>query len=287
MPVAVADGILGKEAVHIWTPYSGAALALNNLEATPRYKFDDITGLHDLPDADNFRSNRIAAIGELTHPSGVRGKTVVYEGVIQARNSQEMRAMSNAMRLAFSERSLEGTMTAVPHASYGTEYHAYTARVESLKIDDKDVVVNDGHPRSVYQRGFVLALRQSDPRYYLPAHSVNEDSDAGSVNVTNIGTAHVDPIITIGGAFGVTAIGRQGGPVLVVNLTTGDVEELVFDFWARTITVNDGETDVSAQIDVMSSNWWDAHVQGIPPGNSLVSHVGGTFLTVEFTPASW
>lgn len=287
MPVAVADGILGKEAVHIWTPFTGAALALNNLGATPRYMFETITGLHDLPDADNFRSNRIAAIGELTHPSGVRGKTVVYEGVIQARNSQEMRAMSNAMRTAFSERSREGTMTAVPHVAYGSEYHAYTARVESLKIDDSDIVINDGHPRSVYQRGFMLSLRQSDPRYYLPAHAVSEESDSGSVNVTNIGSAHVDPIITIGGAFGTTAIGRQGGPVLVVDLTTGDVEELVFDFWARTVTVNNGETDVSSQINVMSSNWWDALVEGIPKGDSLVSHVGGTFITVEFTPASW
>lgn len=284
MPVAVADGILGKEAVHTWTPWSGPALALNNLELTPRYMFEQITGLHDLPDADDFRSPRFGTIGELTHPSGVRGKTVVYEGIIQARNSQEMRSMANAMRAAFRERNREGTMTAVPHPSYGTEYFSYTARVTSLKIDDNEVVTNVGHPRDVYQKGFMLTLRQSDPRYYMPAHAVAVNGP-NLVNVTNIGTAHVDPVIHVAGATGVVGIGRSGGPLLVLELPGGPYQ-LEFDFWKRSITTDAG-VDMSAYLSVINSTWWDALVEGIPPGAHAVSLVGGSEILVQFTPASW
>lgn len=285
MPVAIADGILGMEAVHSWSPWSGPALAMNNLELTPRYMFTNITGLHDLPDADDHRSNRTGAIGELEHPSGVRGKTVVYEGVIQARNSQEMRAMANLMRASFKERSRSGTMTSIPHPSYGTVYFSYTARVTSLKIDDSNIVVNDGHPRSVYQRGFILTLRQADPRYYMPAHAVSVNGSS-VVNVTNVGTAHVDPLITVAGASNVVAIGRSGGPLLVMELPSGS-HQLEFDFWKRTVTKDEGLTDMSAYLSVMNSTWWDALVEGIPEGNHDISLYGGDEILVQFTPASW
>ena len=302
MPVAIIDGILGIEARHVWQ----GVTTLNDIEKTPRLprvRVDRVRGLHSLPEADDNRAPNTARMGETPYPSFARGKTVVYEGRLQAATLQDLRQLEYELRAAFSERSTEGTMVAVPHADYGTESWFYAARVLQLDIDDEQPFGYSRMP-APFERAFTLGLRQSDPRYYL-SDAGSSGSIAGGVahNVTNEGTAPTEPAFVINPndetviVENLSVLDPDGEPVrLEFDFSDiwvpGDLENLRIDFRARTAIV-DYEILGVAQVDqnvmpyLTGVTWWDENVPGLAPGVNQLRVTGATTWQATFYSASW
>jgi hypothetical protein len=258
MTVSITDGILGLEARHNWV-YGTLTGTLNDLSTTPRSRLTSIRGLHSLPDADDNRAPYVGRPGEQIYPSHERGRTIVYEGVIEARSLSELRSAGRAQRKAFRRRYSEGTMTATPHPAWGTVSHWYAARVTDYQSDDEQS--RSPHSAYPYSRDFTLTLRQSDPRYYVTG--LNSQSAANNVQVfcNNVGDAPSDPVIEIQGPIDYTdtiTITRGDGIHLTFThaiISTGDI--LVVDFKRRYVYEPASDTDYTGGLVISSSNWWD------------------------------
>lgn len=291
MTVALTDGPLGLEALHVWTPADGGpAITLNNLAAVPRVEFDRMTGFRSLPDADDNRQARTAQIGESALPGLVRGKTFTPEGHLVARSMQALRQLGEAMRAAFGQRDLEGTWSAIPDPAYGDNTHFWqcTARVLQLDIDEELLFSPQSLP-SPYQLHFLLGLRMSDPRFTW-TDVQDTGTDPVSVIATNLGTAPAEPTITVpvtgttGSHVDVSVFNDTADwQLTLLNLPyTGD---LVCDFAARTLMV--GTHDVSTYVDTFASTWRDRGKAGLARGANTIRQTGGSSIQVTFRHTSW
>ena len=283
MSVAIADGILGLEATCTYTPPDefAAPFILNPASGLPRAQLRRIVGLHDLPDADDNREPATAYPGEVPVLGHARGRTIVYEGVIKARTMNELRAVSNAMRVAFRNRSDEGTFTHAPHATWGAVSHWFKARVIALSIpEDQDSIPASAMP-SPYKRPFTLTVRQSDPRYYVTGlNSSPLQASAASYEATNLGGIETPPTFRIPGPLvdATVLLARQGGMNLRFDdITLAGGQTMVIDFRTRHAYNDANEIDLTGRINLEFSNWWDEGVPGLRAG--ITEEVGVTGAT--------
>jgi len=289
-PVAQIDGPLGLEGIHIWN----AAITLNSLESFPRYKLTGITGLFDLPDAESNAFIPVAKPFEMPTPSMVRGKTIVYEGVMEASNQQSLAQMRTNLRAAFQNRTVEQQMIISPHADYGAISWAYRARVLACSVeetlDDRSLT----ETRNPYKRNFTVTVRMmSDARYYRVGATQSISGDSGeTVTFTNSGNAPVDPVFVIDGSIdGDLVIERTGNPdarrLELNDLSIGSGNELVINFATRRIYRTSDGIDRDGKLNFADSNWWDEDIWGLMPGNTSVKVTGGAGWTCSSGVASW
>lgn len=293
MPVAIADGPLGLEATHTWGPLTTPLNDLDN--GLPRIRVDRITGLHSLPDADDFRELRSARLGEVVYPGFARGKTVTYEGRLQAASLQSLRQLAHAMRAGFAERSTEQAMTISPHPGYGTQEWFYGARALALDIDE--IQANGPWQWPQFERPFTLSLRMSDPRFFaLPQLTSGPHASGATVTIANAGTAPSDPAfsgtiagttITIENATVPTDAGTAQLVIDVPALLVG--ESIVIQFASRTITpiISGIPGDLLGYLDAAASDWWDEQIPGLVPGNNEVTVTGISGWSCQHYPAGW
>lgn len=293
MSVAVADGILGLEAV--WTCGS---LTLNKPQgALPRVVFDKISGLHSRPEADDDRAQNTGRIGEIVYPSPQRGKTVVVEGRVQAYTLQDLRNLSNQLRGQFASTA-EQTITVAPDPAYGTVSWHFNARAIQLDIDDDQSSYPSTASPSPWQRDFILGLRQSDPRYYLvggPETLAGGFASGATETATNQGTAPADPVIVGTVANGalvtmenLTVPANPSGHAYLITAAAPQAGTLTADFAARTVKVDNGAgTVLAVGLDYLSSTWWDQLVPGLAPGANQIKVTGLSAWNVSWTSASW
>lgn len=128
----------------------------------PRYNVEKITGLSSGGESADRRDNRIGAQGEIPRRSFRRGKTITYEGLVQALTRASLRQVEADMVLAFDDQVNEGLMVVTPHPLYDASgaYRYYNARALTCDIDDAAAFsphrVTQGH-----QTPFVVALRNA------------------------------------------------------------------------------------------------------------------------------
>lgn len=299
MPVAITDGPLGLEALHVWTPPQGIIsggipdFTLNDRSLLwpldgYAFKLKSIQGLHALPEFIDEREAALGRPGELVYDAQAGGKNVVYSGDIIASTLQYLRRGANVMRQAFGAMSREGgrvhewaqsgegMMTITPHASYGSENHIFFARTASLEIGDEQL---DGPSRvpSPYRRPFVLTLRLADPRiYHATTQSSTGNADGAVVFIDNDGSAPTDPVFKVQGAFTSTPIVLARGTdyVLAFENMNGIADGLWVDFKGRRAWLNDDGGDMTAHLSVADSNWWDPGIVGLDPGPNSVGVTG-------------
>jgi len=285
MTVALTDGPLGLEAIHVWTPGDGAAaLTMNDLSTRFRIKFDRMQGWRALPEADNNAFPRTARIGETPLPSLVRGKTLTIEGRMQAASMQLLRQMEWAMATAFGERDLEGTWSAIPNPGYGdnTAYWQTAGRILQYDPDEELTRGRTALP-SPYQAHFLLGIRQSDPRWTWSA--AQTATAAGQTTVTNQGNAPAEPTISVTSPGATTVIYND---TLTKKLRFTSVpagSPLIVNFAARTALL--GAVDALPYLDSYTSDWWDRSTPGLRPGANIIRQTGGTGLTVAWKHTSW
>jgi hypothetical protein len=274
----------GLEGTHTW---GGVVLNTDRSLGLPRYKLDRITGLMSLPEAQDFRQPRTGRRGEESYPGAALGKTVVYEGRIQAPTLQDMRLMETELRGAFRKRGREQVMALARPSGPGWFYGATVAQ---LDIDDEQTRGPSAQP-TPWQRGFLIGLRLGEPRIFM----VTPQSYGPFVHntwhqVTNLGNTDADPTFT-------GTVLADGTDVSVYNSTVqvdGAAARLTFrdlpagafacNFNQRTTTV-DGE-DVAGKLDPDYDRWWNELVPGIEPGANQLRAVGLSAWGVTFFHSS-
>ena len=305
-PATLIEGVLGLEAFHTFAAPGCPAVTLNDRstvavatlpdgtiqrDVLPRYKVRRITGLRSRPDADDTREPVRGGIGELVYPSLQRGKTVVYEGSVEALSLESLRAATTTLLAAFSNTSSEGTMTVSPPAGRGGVSWSYVARSLACDIDD----VQDRGPRAVYRwaRNFTLSVRQGDPRYYTAGVNVGGASGA-TVGVTNLGTAPSEPVFTLAGPIAPPVTIERLGPdprqlvfaTSIAWLAINAGKHLVVEFGRRPRAYSPEAGGDFAALLTFASNWWDEGVGGILPGAQDIKVTGAAW-AVAFNHASW
>lgn len=263
---SVQFGPPGLEGRHQWlSAVAGLSAMLNDLAAVPRIKVDKIPGFYSAADAEDNRQAKTGRRGDLVLPSYTRGKTITYEGRVQARSLIECREVAAGLRGAVAERNLEGTMEITYHPDYATGVWHYEARVIAFD-EDEEFTAPRTHPKGPWQHRFVLSLRMSDDRFYFTTPVIVPSQAAGGFSVTHGGNADADPTITAVVAAGATAT-FSNNQVLVagvaarlrfVGLPAGD---LVLNFNQRTATING--VDAMGYFDESYSTWWNEGVVGL------------------------
>jgi hypothetical protein len=208
-------------------------------------------------------------------PGAPRGKTVVYEGIVQARTLSGLRQTAKALRAACRERNVEQRMW------LGTDYFM-DGRVLAFDEDDEQTT----GPQAVrpFQREFQLSLRLSDSRVYYNQLGVVGAADGESVVLHNSGDADTDPVLTLTvTAATVTVYNGTLDKYLIFNgLGAHIAGVLVVDFKARTARI--GAFDAMTGFDTAGSTWWDEYVPGLVPGDNNVG-VTGAAMSASWYPA--
>ena len=185
----------GIEALHSWTPPGALtpAITLGAVKAPttgeliwPRYKLSRVSGLHSLGDPQDSRDLLVGRVGEIARLSKRRGKTVVYEGTIHARNLLELRTAEQDLRAAFFDLDLEGRMDVAWHED-NVEFAAVTPKFYEARALACEIIDEQGSKR--FDRAFVVSLRMSDPRYF----DEESESDEAAISSTNTTYEIEDP----------------------------------------------------------------------------------------------
>jgi hypothetical protein len=297
VPFVVTDpilesGPLGVEGRHQWN----GGLMINDLSADPRLKITGtIGGLYSLPDAEDLRDNPIGRRGEIPRNSVRRGKTLTYPIAVQAHSMADMRSLMGQAASSF-QNLAEGLMVITPDPAYadGT-IRSYRARALACESGDEQF---DNQNLWPYQQPFLLSLRMSDPRFYDPA-TVTGDTGAiasghSDVVVHSTGRTDSDPVIDIYGPVTNPTISNQTtGHSLIFDADGGIAiasgHYLRVDFFSRRVLL-DNTTNRYSKLDKVASDWWDAGVEGIVPGDNAIRLAGSSFSSpakahVAFNPA--
>jgi hypothetical protein len=298
MTFDITHGPLGRRGVHTWN--TGAAV-LNDRASTrrgPRVAINKVTGLRKRPDSDDPREANVGRSGETPRPRFKRGKTLVYEGWLQAPTESELYQLCLDVMEAFAIDDT-GLMTIAPATGVTGPTWRYTARVTDCDIDDSTVMPSSALPTR-WQWPITLSLRMADSRFYLD-DEVSVGSIASGVvhTVTNDGRADTDPIITVtlddpGVATELVLVNstledgllRFDLPATVDGI---DLTGLRVDFAARSarvIKTGGSEADGIRFLNVPLSRWWDEHVPGLQPGGNDIDVDGGSWI-LTFRPAVW
>src|SRR4051812_25808791 len=95
MQFGMQHGVPGIEGQHIFND-----LVTFNTPTVPRMKLDKITGLHDLPEIDDTREQNYGRAGEQVYPVNTRGRTITYEGRLQAISILQLRQLTQDLKIA-------------------------------------------------------------------------------------------------------------------------------------------------------------------------------------------
>lgn len=266
--MSIAWGRPGIEVPHQWN--GGVVLNARHLPgATARTPIDRITGYFSLAETDDQRYDAGSRRGEIVLPTYPRGKTVVYEGRVEAKTLAAWRTTYRSLVNAFRERSSEGAMIAL-----GVTQWQFNARVMTFDADDEPD--NLSRTRMWPFRGtFELALRQSDARYYALPKVEHHSGDGATV--TNLGATDTDPtfLLSVGTAGDVVVTNTTIGRTLIFRDVPTGTHVLTFGGQRRGFTTGAG-ADLSGTIDAANSNWWDELIPGLVPGDNVLDIDGVT-----------
>lgn len=292
MPTSIADGPLGLEGVLLVE----GLLTINETQNFPRYRLTKIGGLHAIGDADLPVGAPNSVQREYAYPGMNRGKTLTYEGLIEADDLQTVRQMAQNLRTMYSDRTVERVHQITPPTGYGTDTWRFNARCTALEIDDEPPQSLNRLPTKEV-REFMLSLRMADSRFFYETVA-DSGTGAGPFTVVNGGGAPAVPgiYLTVGSLsvddrVGIrnTTIDRRLELVAHDSVPAG---RFYFDFFLRQISFQPGSTgpytfEYAAHLDPLTSDWWDRDDPGLPPGSSSVAKIGGTNIRIVHRAASY
>lgn len=287
--------IPGLEGLHTWN----SQLVLNDKDNFPRYKLRRINGLRSRPESDDNREAKPGRIGEIAYPSLLRGKTVTYEGDIEALTLDSMRRAESDLMLAFGTNEIKQmALTFHPLYPYGAGLaFFYEARCMQCEVPDEQTAGPFTAP-SPFKRPFTIGLRLLDPRIYqstqagpfsssaasstsgitppfTPPITISGETLGGSITVNNDGTVETDPYFELHGPVVNPIIINEtlGKQLAFRNLQLDDPTQFIeVSFKDRTIKYLG--TQRPELHDPVLSDWWDEGVPGLGPGTSTLLYRG-------------
>ena len=258
----IANGPPGLEVVHQWNGFS-----LNDRAERPsRIRLDRIQGWLSGAEIEDSRFSK-GRRGEFPLPAYKLGKTVVYEGRVQGKTLDGMRAKYNALKGAFWDIRSE-----LPMILVGTQQWRYTARL--MQFDGDDEQVNGWEAVWPFSRGFTIGLRMSDARLYAWPNPLTSGGhlSAADVNVVNQGITDTDPEFIVDNVVGGSDVqfwsGTLGIGLRFLALPAGG-GQMIVNFAKRTATL--AGVDVSGYIDETQMDWWLGNTPGMLPGNNNIT----------------
>lgn len=176
------------EGIHAWTP-PGASEPAIELGRThddtgdpvwPRFKLTRVTGLGSTGEPEDNRDRPVGRGNETARLSQRRGKTVVYEGEVEARSLLELREAEALFGAAFDDLQREGRMDASWHPLLAA-FAAVPAKFFEARAMTADII--DMQTTTQWDRPFVVGLRMGDRRYF------DEETEKHAVSITKTNTA--------------------------------------------------------------------------------------------------
>lgn len=271
MAIAALTLAEGPPGLHGWHTIRGIVMNVHTPGTWPRYKITKMQGFRDRPDADDNRAPSTGRPGETVYPGDERGKTVVVEGIIQAKTVVTM----EQARMAYLEAVGPNGPTVMHHAAPtdrgGVEFDSFV-RVLSASCDE-DFSFGPSAIPSAWQRNFAFTYRMHHP-YFFETSDPHTVTHATTLACPTAGNAPTEPKFTITHTAGddVTITNTTTDKLLkFVDLPGGD---LVVTFIDRAAKV--GVTDCVRYLDDSLSTWWDEGADGLAPGDNDITIAGAS-----------
>ena len=289
----------GLNSTHTWLPAGGApGVVLNsaNREVWPRIRIRrEIAGWGQPPAGEDRRDPLVGRpLREMPRTSLRRGKTLTYQGLVEARDDLTLRDMVGKLSAAFGDPLMgEGRMVVEPWD--GRAAVDYTGRVTGFEcpeaVPSRDAL---GRASRGYERSFTLQLHLAKGRLFSSAQTTVQSGQAVDgvtpaadvARCVNRGTAPTEPKITITANRATETIHNvtTGQLLRFTGLATGGT--LVVDFDTRTATRNG--VSVRGNLDRTVSNWWRQAVGLRPRLNEIKADgVAAGQMTVVFRSAHY
>lgn len=274
---------------------------INRREVYPRVKLNRITGLSSIPELYGENEQATRRNGEIPRTAFRTGKTVTMEGAVQAESLDELREFVSEIEGAFYGTS-EGQMVATQHPDYGAVGRFFWGRPVMLEIPEEQTVSAQRADHG-YSRPFSLGLRLSDPRVYdvvqiakdsslvatvggiafpitFPFEFEQATNQSGLAVIDNPGKLDTDAVIDLYGPCRLPIIENLtiGAKLRFDNLEIATGDFIRVDFRNRVVLRN-GADDWTHKINLTASDWWDAGVPCLIPGENTLRY-RGTAITI-------
>lgn len=295
-------GVPGLTARHIWTDAAGRTLTLNDAERDlslgARFVLDPpIAGLHARADREIKSEPARSRRGQVRRHSTSGGKTVTYQGHVEAPSFPTISRARRDFDAAFGDDEM-GAMLIAPHPSDPEAPPSYTYKAEVLAAE----VVED-HASSQWRWPFTLGLHMYDPRFFevtellletaalftshaaLNLWSFTTSTPAWSTQslalaIPYAGRAEGDPVIDL---YGPVTAPRVANELAKTGLRFHEWfviaagQFLRIDFGTREVLLNIGGIfyDYDIARNSALSDWWDKGVPGLVPGVTQTLRYGG------------
>lgn len=271
--------ILGVEGVHTYRSF-----VMNDLSADPRVRVDAIPGLRSVPELVTVSDKASGRMGTVSRRSDRGGKTLTYEGVLQATNLPDLLSLCDDMGAAFLTTD-EHQMLVEPHAddpTVGLPTRTYWARPTSCDISSEynETIRNRWKG---WETVFSVILEMSDPRFYFETQNTLTDAVAPfSIGATNAGNCDTEAIITVNGAniedLTLTNTSFANPKTLILDgMVAGDnVDQIIIDSKRRRIRKGNGDNLLEFFDPV--STWWDMGQEFLQSGANVIT-LSGTNVT--------
>lgn len=275
MAVPALTLLEGPPGLHGWHTLRDLVLNVHTPGTWPRYKITKMDGFRSRPDADDNRAPSTGRPGETVYPGETRGKTVVIEGIIQAKNVVDLELARGVFLTSVGPNEPTNMHHVAPTDRGGVEFDSFV-RVIDASIDE-DFSYSPFSIPGPWQRNFHLTYRMHYP-YFFETTDPHTATDTSALSCPNGGNAPTEPKFTITHTAGddVTIMNTTTGKKLKFdNLPGGD---LVITFIDRTVKI--GATDVSNYLNDSLSTWWDEGAHGLTPGANAITITGASGDTV-------
>lgn len=268
----------GPPGLHGWHTLRAVVINARTGGVWPRFKLTGMTGFRDRADIDDNRASNTGRVGESVYPGLERGKTVVMQGIIQAKSVVDLDLARTLFVGSAGPVDATNMHHTAPSARGGVEFDSFV-RVIDYTCEEDFTYVPTSLP-SPWQRNFTLTYRMHHP-YFFETTNPHTATDASALSLTNGGNAPTEPKFTITHTAGddITITNTTTGKLLkFVNCPGGD---LIVVFIDRTAKV--GSTDCIPLLDDTLSTWWDEGADGLTPGVNAITISGAS----GSTTADW
>ena len=290
----------GLEARFVWKGPIGDFVINDQIANPPRAFLRTIGGWRSTADAELPAEKNMAQEGERPRFGLRAGKTLTFEGKIEAKSAAQCRSFADDMLAGFWETTQEYVME-IQVRTAGAWVTIFTFNARAISVDSPEAqTVGPNRGTYGWERGYVITLRMGIPKFYstqevnvqtgavvvgstgiippfTPPILLPASATGASVDVLNEGGAPADPLLRIWGPVSDPVVTNDDLPASLsfpgVQLANG--QWLDVDFVTRQVLL-EGQSDFRR---FLRGGWWDRGVPGLPPKATSTIRLSGTTIS--------
>jgi hypothetical protein len=249
----------------------------------------EIAGWGNPPPGEDRRTTPVGRVlAERPLRSGRHGKTLTYQGAVEARSDIDLRNVTGALSRALGDPNMgEGRMVVEPWD--GRPAVEFTARVTGIELPEAyPSIAALGRRSRGFERSFTLQFHLSRGRMFSTVVR-QVDAVAGQTNlvVDAGGNAPTEPTIFLRNDVAATdALEHRGLDLRLGFMLLPDANGLGIYFESRKIRNRFATAQRRSYLDPTDRTWW-SHV-GLIPGTQTISRkTGRGTWTIQWRDAWW